>query len=227
MKKISHATILIFVLISAAPLKAQFVADIPLIEFKATHDTSSYFIFYISGDGGLNTFSKNLCNSFSNSGVSVVFFNSLKYFWSRQSPDKAAADIGAAIAHYKNSWHKQLVQMTGYSFGADILPFVYTRLPLSLQVTTPSIALLSPSPSTDFEVHVAQMLGRKQGPGSDVVTELNKISGKNLLLLYGRKEDDPIDLKRLKPGYKSLIIDGGHHYDKDVNRVAMFILKGQ
>ncbi|MDB5231862.1 MAG: virulence factor family protein [Chitinophagaceae bacterium] len=217
----------VLIFFSFTELKAQTTPGLPVIEFKSAHDTSSCFIFYISGDGGLNNFSKNLCAAFNNNGVSVVFFNSLKYFWSRQNPDKAAADIAASIIHYKNAWHKQQVQITGYSFGGDILPFIYTRLPVSLQSSTRNIALLSPSPSTDFEVHVAQMLGRKQGSGSDVVNELNKISGKNLFLLYGRKEEDLIDLKRIKMPYKALIIDGGHHYDKDVDRVAMFILKGQ
>ena len=74
--------------------KAQDVSSLPLTPFPAnTHDADKALIIYISGDGGLNSFSKQFCQALNDKGYSVVLFNSLKYFWSKKTPQQASADV--------------------------------------------------------------------------------------------------------------------------------------
>jgi type IV secretory pathway VirJ component len=214
-------------IISSFLSKAQDVSSLPLTPFPAnTHDADKALIIYISGDGGLNSFSKQFCQALNDKGYSVVLFNSLKYFWSKKTPQQASADVQRTLQYYKTAWKKNKVVVIGYSFGADVLPFVYSRWPKDVQSLVKNLAFVSPSNTTDFEVHVNQMFGKKQTNGASVTDELNKITDKPLLFIQAEKEPERVETEKLKVrNQKLVILKGGHHYDNNGGEVANVIVE--
>ncbi len=180
-------------------------------------------VVYVSGDGGENNFSGDFVNGFNNHGYPVVLFNTLKYFWSKKEPAQAAKDIEAVITTYKRQWHKNNVILIGYSIGADVLPFVYTRLGGKTQALVKNIVLLSPSNYTDFEVHLTYMFSKNKG--SYVPDEINKIT-KPVLIVQGNKEENRINIDALKnKNLSRLVLPGGHNYSSNTSDVVNGIIQ--
>jgi len=82
----------------------------------------------MTGDGGWALFDRALAGSLSSKGISVVGWDSRQYYASQRSPDEAAQDLHRIIVHYRSIWKKDRVALIGYSFGADVLPFLINRL---------------------------------------------------------------------------------------------------
>lgn len=78
--------------------------------------------------------------------------------------------------------------LVGYSFGADIIPFIANRLPDALRKNLLSVFLLSPSTSTDFEIHWLDMPGGSKGRGRDVVEKINKMGQQKTISIFGSEE---------------------------------------
>ena len=200
------------------------VNNLPVVIKPATAGTSGPLILYITGDGGMKKFSINVTESFRQKNYPVVALNALKYFWNKKTPQQAAKDVAALIRHYQAQWDSHHgVILIGYSLGADVLPFIYTSLPAEVAEEVKQLVLLSPSLYTDMEVHVSDMLGKTNNKGMSVPAEINKISGKPLLLVFGAEEKD-FNLSALSVNYRKLVLPGGHNYDEDANGVAGKIL---
>jgi len=216
-----------FVIIFEQRLLAQQTFNIekyPINILNATTDTSKPFILYITGDGGWNKFSKNLCESFTLKGFPVVALNSAKYFWEKKSASQTSTDVTEIIRHFQKLWNKKNIILVGYSFGADVAPFVYNLFNKEVASNIVNINLLSPSAKTDFEIHVMVMLGGSGG-GESVTNAINKINNKQLLLIFGEDESDfPIEELKIK-NYTRIKLTGGHHYDGDEQTVCNTILK--
>lgn len=218
------------ILMLALKLSAQQVtplSELPLQIFSpATNDTSKPLIIYFTGDGGFNSFSTGFAKQLSATGYPVVSFNCLKYFWRTKAPEQAAVDASEVIQNYQNTYKRKRIVLIGYSFGADVVPFIYTRLSPALQSQTQHLVLLSPANHTDFAVHVTEMLGGSNKGNPNVLNEVNKISNKPFLIIAGEKEDGGLNISALKiNNYKKLTIPGGHHYDSDPSFVVRTIIQ--
>lgn len=86
--------ILLLLLLSAQRLLplTLFAQALPVQEWSAA-SRDKPFIFYISGDGGLNTYSTDLCVALNKEGYEVVALNVRTYFWDKKTPEKIAMDI--------------------------------------------------------------------------------------------------------------------------------------
>ena len=180
-------------------------------------------IFFIGGDGGWNRFSKELCNTFSSYGYPVVALDARSYFWQKKTPEETAAFVGAQLKKYAASWHTAGVLMVGYSFGADIVPFVLNRLEPAQLRTIGQAVLISPSPHTTFEVTISGMMDIPHSDGYSVHRELEKVRQVPVKLVFGRNEDfDPFFSggKKLEP----LLLPGGHHYQGNANQLGRLIV---
>jgi type IV secretory pathway VirJ component len=158
-------------------------------------------------------------------GFPAVLFNSQKYFWSKKTPEQTASDVEKVINYYQSQWKVKNVIIIGYSFGADVAPFIVTRLSKNSYNSVKNIVLMSPSQATDFEVHVAQLFGHGKSTGSSVTAEINKIKQKPLLIIQGLKESEKIESTSLKVTYKLIGLKGGHRYESDTSEVANTIFK--
>ena len=201
------------------------LGDLPLnIVNTSINDTSKSLIMYLTGDGGWNTFSKNLTQQFADKGYPVVSLNSKKYFWDKKTPEQTALDVTKIITTYQRVWNRKKILLVGYSFGADVTPFLYSHLNKALIDQIENISLLSPSKNTDFEIHILDMFGGSSGDKS-VADAINKITAKPVTLLFGEDENDfPLNKLTIK-NYVSIKLTGGHHYDGDEATVCNTLLK--
>lgn len=186
-------------------------------------DTSKPLIFYISGDGGFNKFSTSFMQNLNKLGYAVIGLNAKEYFWSKKKPQEAATAIEAAINESNKQWKKKNIVLIGYSFGADVAPFMLTRFSSAISGQVTHLILLSPSTKTDFEIHVLQMLGWGKDAGESVPAEINKIA-KPVTIITGDDENE-FPFGQLKIKNKQLIkMSGGHHYDGDITALCKQIV---
>lgn len=215
-----YRVLILFIIIGTA-LRAQTdINSLPAKIIASNKDTSRPVLFYISGDGGWNKFSTELLQQFSDKGYPVIGLNAKSYFWERKTPKQTATDVQVLLEKYCKEWKRNKVMLLGYSFGADVMPFVYNNLSADWQKKIKHQVLLSPSSKTDFEVHISEMLGYRKKNGMSVVAEINKINSCSLLFLFGDDEDDfPLNELTIK-NYKKLTLPGGHHFDSKVNELV-------
>ncbi|NML41221.1 hypothetical protein HHL17_28770 [Chitinophaga sp. G-6-1-13] len=213
-------------LCSALQLPAQTNVNKLPVQVKApAAGSTAPLILYITGDGGMKKFSANMIDAFQQHNYPVVALNALKYFWNKKTPQQAATDVAELIRYYQSAWSSNHgVILIGYSLGADVLPFIYNQLPENISSQVTQVVFLSPSRFTDMEVHISDMLGRSSSKGMNVTAEMNRITDKPVLLVFGAGEKD-FNLSDLTIAhYRKLVLPGGHAYDEDANGVAGKIL---
>jgi type IV secretory pathway VirJ component len=201
------------------------VADLPLIEMAADQP-SDLLAIVISGDGGWRDIDMDLAESLRKSGVQVVGWDSLRYFWSEKTPERTAQDLGAVLQIYLAKFHATRVALIGYSFGADVLPFAFNRLPGDLQGQVVQMSLLGFAGRADFEITMTGWLG---APPSDralpAAAEIAKLPTGMIQCFYGAEETDSA-CPSLPKGAEIVRMAGGHHFDGDYQGLAQQILAG-
>jgi type IV secretory pathway VirJ component len=215
----------IIVLITVFSLHASSFAQsktLPLLTYKNA-DTTKPLIFYLSGDGGFNKFSVSFMQALNKDGYTVMGLDSKEYFWKKKNPQEAANAIEQAIIDSNKTLKKKNIVLIGYSFGADVAPFILTHFSPAFASGVTHLFLLSPSDKTDFEIHLLQMMGWGKNEGASVPAEINKIS-KPVTIITGDDEKD-FSFDRLTIKNKKIIkMPGGHHYDGDINALCKQII---
>ena len=211
--------------VSAAPPKDGSVVDLPLIEVLATSPETDTLAVILSGDGGWTSLDKQVGSALAARGYPTVGLNSLQYFWKARTPESSAQDLKRILVHYLAAWKKQRAILIGYSYGADVLPFMANRLPPELLAKVPLIALIGLSRAVTFEFHVAEWLGVSSSKELPVLPEVRKLKGARILCLYGASEQDSL-CRDLDPGLATLIsLPGSHHFGGNYQAVVEVILK--
>jgi len=220
MKKIIPFYLFITALFFTNWIKAQ--SSLPLSLYSSS-DTSKPLIFYISGDGGFNKFSSAFMETLNKEGYALIGLDAKEYFWKKKKPQEAADAIEAVIDQYNKEWKRKNIVLIGYSFGADVAPFVLTHFSKALSGKINHLVLMSPSSKTDFEIHVLQMFGWGKNNGESVPDEVSKIT-KQVSIFEGDDEDD-FPYNQLTNKNKQLFkMPGGHHYDGDVTGLCKKII---
>ena len=179
----------------------------------------------LTGDGGWAGLDQDVAHALAAAGVPVVGWNSLKYYWTKRTPDVAARDLERILARYGTAWHRPKVLLVGYSFGADALPFLYTRLPESTRANVRSLSLLGLSETAEFEFHVASWIPGADGGGRATLPELQRAQGVRTLCLYGTDETDSPCRRLAGPEAKAIALPGGHHFGGDYAALARHVLE--
>jgi type IV secretory pathway VirJ component len=201
------------------------LADLPLQLIPADSSGEDNLAVFLSGDGGWSSFDNGISQRLAKAGVAVIGWNSLKYFWSKRTPDGAAQDLARILRRYMTVWQKKHVLLVGYSFGADVMPFMVNRLPDDLRAAISCVALISPSHNADFEFHVTTWLGKSRNKSSlPVVPEVLKLKGQHALIFYGSDEDDTITADLPGDVAKIILLKGGHHMSRDYDGIVGNIL---
>ena len=212
----------VLIVLSAITASAQTNA-LPVKEWSCTAETP--FILYITGDGGFNNFSTDLCAAINKSGYAVTSINAKSFFWDKKTPEQTTTAILSYLTKQFNSRKNQQLVLAGFSFGADVMPFIVNRLPDTIREKLVSVVLLSPSASTDFEVHWSDIFGGNKKRSMDVVAEINKMSVPKATTIFGSDETDfPVKTIKLK-NYINEILSGGHHFEGNTVEVAKTMMQ--
>ncbi|HEY4787766.1 MAG TPA: AcvB/VirJ family lysyl-phosphatidylglycerol hydrolase [Bacteroidales bacterium] len=207
--------------------RPQGLDELPLKVIPAKNPGTTSLIFMISGDGGWTGFDQELARHLSEQSYSVVGLDALQYFWAEKTPEEVAKDVVPVINYYLSEWECKELILAGYSFGADIMPFLANRLSPDLKNKIKLVAMLSPDEWADFEIHISDMLSLSSSEDDhNVLLELKKWKGKTLVV-FGT-EETPNKFESLpKSQFKQLVIPGGHHYGNNFDALVNGITKTQ
>jgi len=187
--------------------------NLPVITYSSADSTTKKLLIVFSGDGGWLDFEDQLCTGFAAEGFETIGFNSRSYFWTARTPQETADDVMLLIGKYSALYKTNRIYLCGYSFGADIVPFIYNRLVPSMKNKVVALELLSPFASSDFMVHTSDLLniaGDDKPYKVQPEVEAIKIP---VFCFYGDRED-PKPLKDLSRKTFSLrTLPGDHHYE--------------
>ncbi|MGR3906425.1 AcvB/VirJ family lysyl-phosphatidylglycerol hydrolase [Burkholderia sp. SR8] len=191
------------------------VSDLPLVELPAKGGSDRLAIV-ISGDGGWRDLDKTIAEALQRDGVSVVGIDSLRYFWSEKPPAQVSRDLARVMRTYMARWHANRVALVGYSFGADVMPFAYNRLPADLRDKVSVMSLLGFAPAADFQIRVTGWLGM---PASDnalkVAPEIAKVPPQLVQCFYGAEEKETMCPALANTGADVIKTGGDHHFGHD------------
>ena len=204
--------------------QAKNVPDI--ITMGKSGNNSNLITVFFSGDGGWFGLEQAIADDLAESGFSTIGIDTRKYLWTRKSPDEVAADIAGLLNYYREKWKSSKYVIAGYSQGAELVPFVYNRLPEELKSNVTSIVMLSPEENTDFEVHISNMLGLGNRQNTyDVITEIKKIEKVRQIIILGESEDSNVpDLLKEKQIVISRI-PGSHHYKGNASLIVRTLIE--
>jgi type IV secretory pathway VirJ component len=201
------------------------VADLPLVEVPSAGASSRLLAVILSGDGGWAGLDREVAGALAAKGVPVIGWNSLQYYWTPRTPEGAAQDLARILRHYLAAWQADGALLVGYSFGADVLPFLVNRLPADLRERVRLVALLGPAERASFEFHLSDWLGGADPGERPVLPEVERLTGVRVLCAYGKGEEGTV-CPRLDPSSVDIVArEGKHHFAGDYEGLAEEILR--
>jgi type IV secretory pathway VirJ component len=199
--------------------------DLPLLELPANGAVGDALAVMVSGDGGWTGVDRQIAGVLAERGMPVVGVNTLQYFWTPRTPEKAAADLARILRTYLPAWHRQEAVLIGYSLGAEVLPFMAGRLPADLLAKVRMVTLMGPGRTTSFEFRESEMRGHGGGQNLPVLPELKKLKDKTVLCMYGEREKDDSLCTQSGADVKAVNVTGGHYLGDDFKAVAEQVLQ--
>lgn len=201
------------------------VADLPLVELPADRPTDRLAVV-LSGDGGWRDIDRSIAETLKGEGVSTVGFDSLRYFWSERSPEQTAADLARVLRVYQARWHANHIALIGYSFGADVLPFVYPLLPEDVRAHVELLSLVGLSTGADFEIRVVGWLGAAPSKRArPMAPQLKLLPAGVVQCIYSSEEKDGSSCPELAGTAAEVVnLPGGHHFNGDYTSLTRHIL---
>jgi len=197
---------------------------LPLIEVPASRGTSDTLVVFVSGDGGWANIDREISKVLAENGMPVAGLNALQYFWTKRTPESGSRDLQSIIDRYLAAWHKPRVVLAGYSRGADVLPFMISRLPAETQAKIRGIVLLSPSPKVEFEFHIADWM-RDASAGMAVKPEVDRLTSP-ILCIYGEDDHDSLcPALKSNPRVDAVMLKGAHHFDGGYEKLGHLIIE--
>ncbi len=190
------------------------VKNIPVVITNSkVEDKNAPIALVVSGDGGWYSFEQLISDNLAKQGIPTIGIDSKKYFWKRRTPEETASDMDKVLNFYSKLWDRNKFVLIGYSLGAEIVPFIVNRLPEGTRSRIASVVLLSPATTTDFEIHISNMLG--MGNRQNVyqtIDEIKEMQAIPTLIIFG--DGEKTQVPELLSGTSISIrkIPGDHHY---------------
>jgi type IV secretory pathway VirJ component len=203
------------------------LSGLPLTEVPAQKPGDDRLVVMLSGDGGWAALDRGVSAVFAAQGIGAVGLDSLSYFWKQRTPAETAAAITGIIQWYTEHWKKRRVILFGYSFGADVLPFIVNRLPPPVLTRIERVVFAGLGPRAAFEFHLSNWLSDTPEDGLPVVDEIRHMPAIRAICLYGSDEGPASACPELKNTAVILHeLPGDHHFNDDYARVVKAALDG-
>jgi len=201
------------------------VADLPLIEVPASAATDrGMMAIVISGDGGWAELDKSVAAGLAAAGIPTVGWSSLRYFWTPRTPEAAAADLSRVITHYSAAWQMDRVILAGYSFGADVLPFLVNRLEPAARARVAQVVLLGLGTTAAFEFHIAEWVGQSHGSQYPTVPEVDRLTVAVTCVMGAGEQNSACHALRASSA-RVVTVGTGHHFGGEYTRLVDVILR--
>jgi type IV secretory pathway VirJ component len=114
------------------------------------------------------------------------------------------------------------VVLLGYSQGADVLPFIFNRLPVNTQSAIVNVVALSIGTTATFEFHVRNWVGASGD--RPTLPEVQRLAHGPFLCVYGKEDGDALCPALEPSAFRSVQLPGGHHFNGDDDRLSTIVL---
>ena len=201
--------------------------DLPLIVIpSAQQEDHLPIVLFISGDGGWTSFDRSIADNLAGKGMPVVGLDARKYFWNSKTPQECASDFSKAVQRYLQQWNRKKFILVGYSFGANVVPFIADKFSPELKESLSGIFSLSPTEKADFEIHLSDMLGiGGKNEDFNVPEEIKKIKRFRTVCIFGADEEEATRIQFGQAGATIITLPGNHHYNNHPSAAAEAIFK--
>lgn len=193
---------------------------------KGARPSDTMAVIY-SGDGGWVGIDRDVAGEVAKAGIPVVGMDSLSYFWSARTPRGAGADLGKIVNAFSERWHKPKVVLIGYSFGADVMPYMVANMDPASRAKVAAVNLLGLSASADFQFRLGSWLDIPSAQAMPTIPAVTRLRGLPIRCVRGTEEDDSA-CPAIPRGIASVFtIPGGHHFNRNAPLLARIILSGR
>ena len=172
---------------------------------------SKTLVVFFSGDGGWLDFDASLCKKFAANGLETIGINSRSYFWQERNLKATNKHFRELVNAYYRKPDINNICLVGYSFGADVVPFVYTGLHFFAKMRVKKLILLSPFATTDFEVHFSDLIGEAFDDYKYSVRDEIAHINIPIYCFYGEGEEKALETISQK-NFNLQILKGNHRY---------------
>jgi type IV secretory pathway VirJ component len=196
--------------------------DQPLAVYAPSGGTpaaSRPLVLVLSGEGGWRAFDDQLATWLSSDGYWVGGIDCLKYFWKPQDDRAALADdvmrYADALALRSGAAKDARVVLAGFSFGADLAPWIAGAQGRSRRVA--AMLMIGPDARGSLEARVVEILGfAPKGHTFDTAAALADAKSVRALFVHGGNDDNSAApaLAAAFVGPKALAVVPGatHHF---------------
>ena len=196
--------------------------DLPLV--VSWPKSAQEALVFLSGDGGWMDLDREVASRLRHSGVAVVGWNSLHYFWEAKQPRQFRRDLERVVAALPDSLR---AFAGGFSFGAEVLS-VSVSAPLAQGTPLArlgGIVLLAPGPYATFEVSPMDWIFSHSSPTRyPVAAALKRLGEPPILCLEPAEGDETGCPADPQPNLVRVRMPGSHHFGGDYDAVAERIL---
>jgi type IV secretory pathway VirJ component len=214
-------------LLKESPASNSVLADLPL-EFLAPESKANparVAVIY-SGDGGWAQIDRDLGKFLVAQGIPVIGLDTLQYFWREKAPAAAAADLRRILEAADGLYPGRKVLLIGYSYGAEVMPFLVNRLPPPLGERIEALFLLNPGLQVEFEVHFTDWLNLSVlAGGRPILPEARALQVPRKICIFGEDESEVVLCPKLpQPAFTVMTLPGGHHFGGDYESLGRLML---
>lgn len=213
-KKILAVLLVFPILLSCCSVSEQLNTN----EFYAN---SNQYIFFLTGDGGYTKATEKFCKQIQAHNYNIISMDA-RYFYGGKTLTKAVSSFENVVKRIEKKKRIERITVIGYSFGADVTPFIINNIPDSLRNRISEVVLLAPSQKTNLKIDLLSLLFPKQVGKLNVVSEINKIAIPVKVIL---NEKGPYKELKFNKYITVKILPGNHHFDYNYDLLVKTILQ--
>lgn len=210
----------------ASESRAQDLNDLPVVELPVNQQCATLAVL-LTGDGGWSAGEKGMIDVLQSRRMPIVGLISPSYLQVPRSPDGASKDLSRVLDRYLQEWGCARAMVIGYSRGADLAPFMVSRLPPPLRERVVSVTMIGLSDEANFQYRPIDLFADAlRSNDYPILPEVEKLKGMPVLCISGEHERGS-----LCPSLDSSLAHiathaGGHRMTRKVARdVATMILE--
>jgi type IV secretory pathway VirJ component len=184
-----------------------------IIHPECSTSSDKPLVVFFTGDSGRSFFDKKLTDSLCANNIPMMCVNSYKFFRSRKTPQQTIDSILPYIYLNLKKFNCRRFIFTGYSFGSEVVPFLYNLMNDEWKDKVEFIVLLSPSYNSDFKIHFFDRIGLtyRHWP-YDVLHEILKIDNKKIIVFWGKDEKKFEEKEFTRHNISVHHLKGGHRH---------------
>ncbi len=191
------------------------------LEYRWADHARAAMIF-LSGDGGWATLDDRVSSYLAAHGVSVVGISSLKYFWSQKTPEQAGRDVRGMAEILGET--RVPIFVGGYSFGAEVSPFILATWADSARRGVAGEVLIAPGETASFEVSPLDWVFRAKATPRRVADAVRSLHIPTICVAGQQEAARDTACDDLGTAAESVRLPGSHHFNGKYDDVAKAVL---